>query len=225
MLHRGEVSTNRGESNALVPHGTAGTLAGVLDSLKQARLMLQKQIARVPKSDHGPRRNTTEQSLLKPEPGNNADVPGGLSGLFRPPTDMSLTNTSKGYVPLPGNQSSLAGFYPGDRDVLPAVHPSTRNHYRASNPGSPIDDRLISGQFINAGTRTMSLNPGMSRYQDINAHAHSHYHPYPDAMPGMLSRDRTHRPTPTSGTAPPVSRLDPLMYNENLYTRSPMYRH
>ncbi|KAI4384362.1 hypothetical protein MLD38_002529 [Melastoma candidum] len=203
--------------NALVPHGSAGTLSDVINSLKQAKLMLHNQISRVRSSDNRFLGGVMEPCLLKPESRNRVDIPGGFSGLFRLPSDIPLATYAEGDMPCSSTWSSSARFYPTSQPSPSAGNPY---HYVGSNLSFPIDDRLVSGQFFNVGPRTMS--PDLSTYPCSDRSMHDYP---PRQPPGTLPNiGGIPRPHPSLGLTPPVSRSTRLSYNDRHYAGPGSFR-
>ncbi|KAI4382663.1 hypothetical protein MLD38_008599 [Melastoma candidum] len=197
--------------NALVPHvTTASMLTGVLDSLKQAKLTLHKQISRDPSSDNRHLGSTMEPFLLKPESRNGLDIPGGFSGLFRLPSDISLATYAEGNMPGSSTWASSARFHPRSQPMHPA---GNMHQYIGSNLSFPKDDRLVSGQFFDVGQRTISPDLHMYPCPDRSTHDYP-----PHQLPGTLPNlGGIPKPHPSSGLTPQVSRSARLSHNDRHY--------
>lgn len=161
----GPENSRKHEPHALVRHQTSDRVGNLLDTLQQAKLLLQKEITRVPPNGFGCEVRAIETPFRQPGPTGKVDIPGGFSGLFRLPTDFSLEAT-KGNFPFSGSSSgtgsrlSLAG-YPHENGVLSTSDGRFGSGwYAGRGPTSlPVDDRSFTNQFMNSASRAVLPSP------------------------------------------------------------------
>ncbi|KAF8021834.1 hypothetical protein BT93_G2085 [Corymbia citriodora subsp. variegata] len=189
--HKVEAFGKQAEHYALVPHGTAGA-HGVLDSLKQAKLVLQNKMMRMPISDCGPLQKTIDPSFHNIDKGGKMDLPSGCPGLFRVPTDFSL-DAAKANLLGSGSRLGLAGTYPETRVGLTTNDRSLSSRYLESRPSIFGDDRYISSPSTEDGSRMIFPRPSFNPYLDHGVpSSFATYPPYslhPETMSGMPSSE------------------------------------
>ncbi|KAI3423031.1 uncharacterized protein J3R85_011314 [Psidium guajava] len=221
--HKVEALGNQAEHYALVPHGTAGA-HDVLDSLKQAKLLLKNKMTRMPVSDCGPLQITSKPSVYNTDIGGKMDIPGEFPGLFRVPTDFSL-DAAKANLLGSGSRLGLAGTYPETGLVLSTNDQSLSSRYLESRPSVFGDDRYISSPFTEGGSRMIFPRPSFNPYLDHRVpSSYKTYPPYnfhPETMSGMPSSEGF--PRTLSGSTGGSSHPDPFLLHGGP-SRPYMYR-
>ncbi|XP_030543034.1 uncharacterized protein LOC115750038 [Rhodamnia argentea] len=209
--HKVEALRNQAEHYALVPRGAAGA-HGVLDSLKQAKLLLQNKMTRMPVSDCGPLQITSKPPVYKTDIGDKMDIPGECPGLFRVPTDFSL-DAAKANLLGSGSRLGLAGTYPETGVVLSTNNRSLSSRYLESRPSFFGDDRYISSPFTEGGSRMIFPRPSFDPYLDHRVpSSYATYPPYsfhPETISGMPSSEGF--PRTLSGSTGSTSHPDPFL--------------
>ncbi|XP_030451165.1 uncharacterized protein LOC115673210 isoform X2 [Syzygium oleosum] len=209
--HKVETFGNQAEHYALIPHATAGA-HGVLDSLKQAKLLLQNKMTRMPVSNCGPLEKTIGLSFRNIDNGGKMDIPGRCPGLFRVPTDFSL-DAAKANLLGSGSRLGLAGTYPETGAALSTNDRSLSTRCLESRPSVFGDDRYISSPFREDGSRMIFPRPSFNPYLDHHVpSSYATYPPYsfhPETMSGMPSSEGF--PRTLSGTTGASSHMDPFL--------------
>ncbi|KAK4766177.1 hypothetical protein SAY87_007819 [Trapa incisa] len=225
-----EISGKQVESHALVPHQTSEQVGSMLDRLQQAKLLLRKEITRVPPNGIGFAVKAIEPSFHQSGTSSKVDIPGGFSGLFRLPTDLSLQASDNNFQFL-GSSSALAprlsstGYSHENGALLTAEDRFTSGlNTRTMPAGSPADDRFFANQFFNSASRAV---PEIPKFDPLLPTMFTSYlqHPSnPDLLQMRLPSNGGYFPRLNSNTASAVPPSDNFMFNGNTSQRKMMYR-
>ncbi|KAK4776432.1 hypothetical protein SAY86_005120 [Trapa natans] len=225
-----EISGKQVESRALVPHQTSEQVGSMLDRLQQAKLLLRKEITRVPPNGIGFAVKAIEPSFHQSGTSGKVDIPGGFSGLFRLPTDLSLQASDNNFQFL-GSSSALAprlsstGYSHENGALLTAEDRFTSGlNTRTMPAGSPADDRFFANQFFNSASRAV---PEIPKFDPLLPTMFTSYlqHPSnPDLLQTKLPSNGGYFPRLNSNTASAVPSSDNFMFNGNASQRKMMYR-
>lgn len=102
-LHQNDASKNKNDLYALVFREQSHEFNGVLESLKQARISLQQELTRLPLVESS---KAIKPSAFVGKSEGRFDIPVGLSGLFRLPTDFAAEEAASRF----GVHDSTGGF-------------------------------------------------------------------------------------------------------------------
>ncbi|KAK4750267.1 hypothetical protein SAY87_027716 [Trapa incisa] len=216
-----ETSGKQVESHAMAPHQTSDQVGSLLDRLQQAKLLLQKEITWLPHDRLGIAVKAIEPSFHQPGPTCKVDIPGGCSGLFRLPTDMTL-QASNSNLPFWGSSS-------GNGALLTAEDRCPNARYTESMPaGLPVGDRFFANQFFNSASRAVPEIPEIPRFDPVLPHMFTSYpqhHPsYPDLLQWRLPSNGGYFPRLNSNTASAGPPSDIFIFNDNTSKGKMMYR-
>ncbi|KAJ0100839.1 hypothetical protein Patl1_05933 [Pistacia atlantica] len=163
---RGEVSGSQNELHALVPHEKPNGFNEVLEALRRAKLSLQQEVSRVPVTERKSlekaikpfiRMPVTESKSLEKaitpsipatEVWDKGEIPVGLAGLFRLPTDYAVEE-SRANLLVSGSQPSLANYYPSTGLGVTVGDRILTNSYMDGRSTSSAGNFLVAGdQFV-----------------------------------------------------------------------------
>ncbi|KAB5539044.1 hypothetical protein DKX38_016577 [Salix brachista] len=189
-----KASGRQNELYALVPHKASNELGGVLVALKQARQSLQKKTNLLPLVEGGSIRNSVDPSLPAPILGGKVDIPLGSVGLFRLPTDCLVEGGMRANFLSSKTPLGLGNHY---RDTGPPAAASNQivsRSYSASGTRFPTEDRFLTSQYVEDGSRISTQRPYFDPYLDSVLPPSDRYtYPanssYPDQMPLLPSRE------------------------------------
>ncbi|XP_044461659.1 uncharacterized protein LOC123192981 isoform X2 [Mangifera indica] len=271
LFSRGEVYGNQNELYALVPHEKPNGFDEVLEALKQAKLSLQQEVSRVSVTERKSLEKTDKPSIRMPvteskslekaippsvpakEVWDKGEIPVGLSGLFRLPTDYAIEE-SRATLLASGSQPSLANYYPSAGLGVTVGDRTLTNSFIDSRPTSSAGNFLVAGdhQYV---TRPLmdrrsiySSGDGVltSQYSDISSRismqkpsfdsnldpglpsfgqfTHSTISSSPDLMPRRPGDERFLTCPPNISVGMPPSKLDAgLSSNQFPYPSLPSY--
>ncbi|XP_044462038.1 uncharacterized protein LOC123193246 isoform X2 [Mangifera indica] len=157
MFSRGELSGSQNELYALVPHKKPTGFNEVLEALRQAKLSLQREVSRVPVTERKSLDKAFKPSIPVPvreskslekaitpsipatEVWGKGEIPVGLAGLFRLPTDYAVEESRADLLfscSQPGlvnhDPSTSLGVTVGDQ-ILTNLYKDSRSTSSASN--------------------------------------------------------------------------------------------
>ncbi|XP_031268711.1 uncharacterized protein LOC116127200 isoform X2 [Pistacia vera] len=163
---RGEVSGSQNELYALVPHEKPNGFNEVLEALRRAKLSLQQEVSRVPVTERKSlekaikpfiRMPVTESKSLEKaitpsipatEVWDKGEIPVGLAGLFRLPSDYAVEE-SRANLLVSGSQPSLANYYPSTGLGVTVGDRILTNSYMDGRSTSSAGNFLVAGdQFV-----------------------------------------------------------------------------
>ncbi|CAK7325305.1 unnamed protein product [Dovyalis caffra] len=222
---KGKASGRQNELYALVPHKASNELGGVLDALKQARQSLQQKINMPPLVEGGFIRNPLDPSVPAPIPGNKVDNPLGNVGLFRLPTDFLVEGSTRTNSLSSNAQLSLGNYNLETRVPAAASNRFVSRSYLATGSRFPTDDRFLTSQSVDSGSRISTQRPYFDPYLDTvlpssGIYGYSTNPSYPDQMPQLPSREFPFfPPSRTAGIHP----ADHFSFSDD-HIRPNMYR-
>ncbi|GAB4855078.1 hypothetical protein Ancab_023661 [Ancistrocladus abbreviatus] len=181
------------EHYALMPVAGSHRLEGVLNSLQQAKILLNQQISSLPLVKDGPLRTAAEPFVSSSRDLDRVKIPVGCAGLFRVPMHVQSEAPSQTRVPGSDYSPGMSNYYPYSgaplsggyqylagpmepRASVSAVNqfgcsPASANEYRVSNRKSWVDLHSDS---------SVSLSREFAR---------SLYTSYPNSMPRLPSNE------------------------------------
>ncbi|PKI68542.1 hypothetical protein CRG98_011028 [Punica granatum] len=228
-----ETSGKQMEPHALVPHQTSDRVGSLLDTLQQAKSLLQKEITQVPPVGFGGAGKAIEPSFRDPGPTYKANIPRGCPGLFRLPTDF-MPEPTRGNFPFfssssgLSSRSSLTGYFPDNRALLGSDDRFAVGRCIDSRPMSlSLDDRFLSNQFMDFASRTIPPNPRLD--PQLNSVAPTSYTSYPQypSYPNLVPRQPSNGgyfPRLDSNMASAVPPSDDFHFRGDISGSKMMYR-
>ncbi|KAJ0047158.1 hypothetical protein Pint_05867 [Pistacia integerrima] len=163
---RGEVSGSQNELYALVPHEKPNGFNEVLEALRRAKLSLQQEVSRVPVTERKSLEKAIKPFIRMPvieskslekaitpsipatEVWDKGEIPVGLAGLFRLPTDYAVEE-SRANLLVSGSQPSLANYYPSTGLGVTVGDRILTNSYMDGRSTSSAGNFLVAGdQFV-----------------------------------------------------------------------------
>ncbi|GAV90309.1 hypothetical protein CFOL_v3_33718 [Cephalotus follicularis] len=146
-LSKCEASGNRNEAYALVQKKTPHELGGVLQSLEQAKISLQQKLKRLPLVESGTVWKAVEPSDPTVKTRERAEIPVGIAGLFRLPTDF-LPEVNEVKPLSSGSLISLANGYAETGVTSTAGDHFVTSPYRETQFITTRDQLLATDQFV-----------------------------------------------------------------------------
>ncbi|XP_011024252.1 PREDICTED: uncharacterized protein LOC105125487 [Populus euphratica] len=172
---KGKASRRQNELYALVPHKASNELGDVLDALKQARQSLQQKTNPLPLVEDGSIRNPVDPSLPTPVLGGKVDILLGSVGLFRLPTDFLVEDNMRTNFLSSKTPIGLGNHYPDTGLPAAASNQFVNRSYSASGTRFPTEDRFLTSQYVEDGSRISTQRPYFNPYLDSVLHSSSRY--------------------------------------------------
>lgn len=226
---KSETSGKQVDTFALVPHQTSGQVGNMLDRLQQAKLLLQREITRVPSNGLDFAVKAIEPSFYHPGPTAKVDIPGGCPGLFRLPTDFSSEAANRNF-PFFGSSSSmgsrlsLMGFSHENGALLTTEDRLSSGHDTESRPASlPMENRFFANQFMNSASRAVPENPRFDPVLPTMFTSNLQYPFQPDLFPRLPSNGG-YFPRLNSNVLSAVPPSDNFLFHGDTSDRKTVYR-
>ncbi|KAG6758589.1 hypothetical protein POTOM_038948 [Populus tomentosa] len=222
---KGKASGRQNELYALVPHKASNELGSVLDALKQARQSLQQKTNPLPLVEGGSIRNSVDPSLPAPVLGGKVDIPLESVGLFRLPTDFLVEDSMRTNFLSSNTPIGLGNHYPDTGLPAATSNQFVSRSYSASGTRFPTEDRFLTSQYVEDGSRIFTQRPYFDPYLDSVLPSSGRYtYPtnssYPDQIPLLPSREfPSFLPSRTTGIPP----ANHFLFSDD-HTRPNMYR-
>ncbi|KAK7277248.1 hypothetical protein RIF29_18399 [Crotalaria pallida] len=168
--------SNKNSLYELVSHEQTHEINGVLESLKQAKLSLQRKISKLPLVEGGYTGKAIQTSPLVSKSEERFGIPVGFSGLFRLPTDLSDEATARFSF-----RDSTSGFSSNGTGIsrISDDHFGSRPYFGTMLTSSS-DDRSLATGYLGTGSR-FDTNRAPSYFTDESSARFS----FPDSTSGF----------------------------------------